>query len=96
MSNTSSNNDSEKASSSGGGLEWADGLVGYFKDIFNGLKSLVVGLRRTLYYFTHHKEIITQEYPDNRETMNLPERFKGEVVLLHDENNEHACTGCTA
>ena len=26
----------------------------------------------------------------------LPERFRGEVVMLHDENNEHACTGCTA
>ena len=45
----------------------------------------------------HHKrEGITEQYPDNRETMILPERFRGEVVMLHDENNEHACTGCTA
>ena len=29
-------------------------------------------------------------------TLNLPERFRGEVVMPHDENNEHACTGCTA
>jgi NADH-quinone oxidoreductase subunit I len=70
--------------------------VQYFKDIFSGIKSLLVGMRRTGYYFTHHKEIITQQYPDNSETLNLPERFKGEVVMLHDENNEHACTGCTA
>jgi NADH-quinone oxidoreductase subunit I len=28
--------------------------------------------------------------------MKLPERFRGEVVMSHDENNEHACTGCTA
>ena len=72
------------------------GLGSYIKEVFNGLKSLATGLRRTLYYFLHHKEIITQEYPDNRETLNLPERFKGEVVMPHDENNEHACTGCTA
>jgi len=26
----------------------------------------------------------------------LPERFRGEVVMPHDEKNEHACTGCTA
>ena len=26
---------------------------------------MLVGMRRTLYYFTHHKEIITQQYPDN-------------------------------
>jgi len=71
-------------------------IVKYIKDIWSGVKSLLIGMRRTGYYFMHHKEIITQQYPDNKETLNLPERFKGEVVLTHDENNEHACTGCTA
>ncbi len=69
-------------------------LVKYFKDIFGGVKSLLTGMRRTGYYFTHHKQIITQQYPE--EIPDLPERFKGEVVMPHDENNEHACTGCTA
>ncbi|HQR93519.1 MAG: NADH-quinone oxidoreductase subunit I [Bacteroidetes bacterium 24-39-8] len=68
----------------------------YFKDIYSALKSLLVGMRRTGYYFTHHKEIITQQYPDNRLELNLPERFRGEVVMTHDEANEHACTGCSA
>jgi NAD-dependent dihydropyrimidine dehydrogenase PreA subunit len=49
-----------------------------------------------MYYFTHHKEIITQQYPDNRDTLTLPERFKGEVVMPHNDKNEHRCTGCTA
>ena len=71
-------------------------IVKYIKEVFSGLKSLAIGLRRTLYYFTHHKEIITQQYPDNRDTLVFPDRFKGEVVMGHDENNEHACTGCTA
>jgi NADH-quinone oxidoreductase subunit I len=71
-------------------------LVKYIKDIFNGVKSLLKGMRRTGYYFTHHKEIITQQYPDNRDELKLADRFRGEVVLIHDENNEHACTGCTA
>ena len=71
-------------------------LKDYFTDIFLAIRSLLKGMRRTGYYFLHHKEIITQEYPDNRDTLNLPERFRGEVVLLHDEKNEHACTGCTA
>lgn len=69
-------------------------LTNYIKDIFNGVKSLLTGMRRTGYYFTHHKEIITQQYPEEKPI--LAERFKGEVVLIHDENNEHACTGCTA
>jgi NADH-quinone oxidoreductase subunit I len=68
----------------------------YFKDIYNAIKSLLVGMNRTGYYFTHHKEIITQQYPDNRLDLNLPERFRGEVVMTHDEVNEHACTGCSA
>jgi NADH-quinone oxidoreductase subunit I len=71
-------------------------LINYIKGIFAAVKSLLKGMRRTGYYFTHHKEIITQQYPDNRETLMLPERFKGEVVMTHDESNEHACTGCTA
>ncbi len=71
-------------------------LSNYFKEIFGAVKSALVGLRRTGYYFTHHKEIITQEYPDNRDTLQLAERFKGEVVMPHNESNEHRCTGCTA
>ena len=71
-------------------------ITDYIKDVFGAMKSLGTGLKRTLYYFTHHKEIITQQYPDNRATLVLPDRFKGEVVMPHDEKNEHRCTGCTA
>jgi NADH-quinone oxidoreductase subunit I len=71
-------------------------LKNYLLEVYNAVKSLLTGMRRTGYYFTHHKEIITQQYPDNRDTLTLPERFRGEVVMLHDESNEHACTGCTA
>jgi NADH-quinone oxidoreductase subunit I len=68
----------------------------YFLDIYHAVRSLLKGMKLTGYYFTHPKEIITEQYPDNRATLNLPERFRGEVVMLHDENNEHACTGCSA
>jgi NADH-quinone oxidoreductase subunit I len=71
-------------------------ITNYIKDVYNACKSLLIGMRRTGYYFTHHKEIITQQYPDNKATLELPERFRGEVIMTHDENNEHACTGCTA
>lgn len=71
-------------------------IVDYIKEVWGALKSLGTGMKRTGYYFTHHKEIITQQYPDNRDTLVLPERFKGEVVMPHNEQNEHRCTGCTA
>jgi NADH-quinone oxidoreductase subunit I len=72
-------------------------LKNYITDVINGVKSLWTGMKLTAGYALHHrKEKITQEYPDNRATLVLPERFRGEVVMIHDENNEHACTGCTA
>ena len=71
-------------------------LKDYIKDVFGAVKSMAKGMRRTGYYFTHHKEIITQQYPDNRAELVLPERFRGEVVMLHNDTNEHRCTGCTA
>lgn len=71
-------------------------LKEYISDVFGAMKSVATGMKRTLYYFTHHKEIITEQYPDNRDTLILAERFRGEVVMPHTESNEHRCTGCTA
>jgi NADH-quinone oxidoreductase subunit I len=71
-------------------------IIKYFKDIFWGLRSLATGMSVTGYYFTHPKEIITQQYPENKDTLKMFDRFRGEVVLIHDENNEHRCTGCSA
>ncbi|NCI47204.1 4Fe-4S binding protein [Sediminibacterium soli] len=68
----------------------------YIQNVYNGVTSLLKGMRKTGYYFFHPKEIITQQYPDNRSTLQLAERFRGEVVMPHDASNEHACTGCTA
>ena len=72
-------------------------LKEYISDVFKGVKI------PTDRHETHRlvctaswKEKITQQYPDNKDTLVLPERFRGEVVMIHDEHNEHACTGCTA
>ena len=46
-------------------------------------------------YFLHaRKGAITQQYPENRQTLQMIDRFRGEVIMPHDENNEHRCTGC--
>jgi len=71
-------------------------ITEYISDVFKATKSLLKGMRRTGYYFVHPKEIITEQYPDNRESLQIADRFRGEVVMPHDQNNEHACTGCTA
>lgn len=72
-------------------------IKNYISDVWGAVKSLATGMKLTGHYALHHKkEKITQQYPDNKDTLELPDRFRGEVVLIHDENNEHACTGCTA
>ena len=71
-------------------------LKEYFGTIYKSIKSLLVGMKVTGYYFTHLDEIKTEEYPDNRATLKMFDRFRGEVVMPHDENNEHRCTGCQA
>ena len=68
----------------------------YIAEIFNATRSLLKGMRRTGAYLVRPKEIITEQYPDNRQTLTMAERFRGEVIMPHDEKNEHACTGCTA
>jgi NADH-quinone oxidoreductase subunit I len=66
----------------------------YFKEIILGIVSLLKGMKVTGYYFVHPGKIVTQRYPENRDTLVMFDRFKGEVVMPHDENNQHSCTGC--
>jgi len=50
-------------------------LKSYIADVLGAIKSMAMGMKKTLYYFTHHKEIITQQYPDNRSTLVMADRF---------------------
>lgn len=45
-------------------------------------------------YFFSPGQIVTEQYPENRKTLKMAERFKGEVIMPHDENNQHRCNGC--
>ncbi len=66
----------------------------YFTDIFHGVKSLLAGLSVTGKYFFSPGSIVTQQYPENRKTLKMFDRFKGEIIMTHDKNNHHRCTGC--
>jgi NADH-quinone oxidoreductase subunit I len=37
---------------------------------------------------------VTQQYPENRRTLVISDRYRCELVMPHDDNNEHACTAC--
>jgi len=70
-------------------------IYNYCRNVINAFISLINGMRVTGYYISHPKQILTQQYPNNRATLYIPGRFKGRVILPHDENNEHKCTGCS-
>lgn len=65
---------------------------GYFGGLVAGVKSLAIGLRTTMREFFVPK--ITQQYPENRAELKMFDRFRGALVMPHDENNEHKCISC--
>ncbi|NDW08616.1 4Fe-4S binding protein [Dysgonomonas sp. 520] len=64
----------------------------YFSGMFKGIWSLLTGMSVTLKELFAKK--VTQQYPENRKTLEMSPRFKGVLIMPHDENNEHACTAC--
>lgn len=66
----------------------------YLQKIVTGLTSLLSGMGVTIGYFINPSRIITQQYPENRETLRMMERFRGHLTMLHDDKNRHRCTGC--
>lgn len=69
-------------------------VTDYFKDIFFGIRTLWAGMRITGKYFISPGEIVTQKYPENRDHLQMFDRYRGEVIMPHDLNNQHRCTGC--
>lgn len=64
----------------------------YFNSFFKGLFSLLKGMSITLREFFTPKT--TEEYPENRATLKMFDRFRGELVMPHNERNEHKCVAC--
>ena len=64
----------------------------YTSDLFKGIRSLLTGLSVTWKELWTKK--VTQQYPENRATLVISDRFRAELVMPHDDNNEHACTAC--
>jgi NADH-quinone oxidoreductase subunit I len=69
-------------------------IYNYLKEVLTGIWSLLKGMKVTGSYFFSPSKIVTQKYPDNRNKLVMFDRFKGEVIMPHNEKNEHKCTGC--
>ncbi len=66
----------------------------YLSTAIFALKSFWTGLKITLYYFVRPKTVITQQYPENRETLKMFDRYRHNLRLKYDEDDFHNCTGC--
>ena len=74
-------------------------FIKYISEIYSGVATLLRGMRITGKYFFSPRAIVTQQYPENRnkkgaKKLEMFDRFKGELIMPHNENNQHKCTGC--
>ncbi|MFV0471625.1 MAG: 4Fe-4S binding protein [Paludibacteraceae bacterium] len=64
----------------------------YISGIYTGVKSLLGGMQVTWKELWTKK--VTMQYPENRETLKISDRWRAVLIMPHDENNEHFCTAC--
>ena len=66
----------------------------YLKRCITGPWSLICGLSVTLKYFFNPKRIVTEQYPENRKTLKMHDRYRGRLEIIEDENGNNRCTAC--
>ena len=64
----------------------------YFSSLFKGLYSLIKGMEVTGKELVTKK--VTEQYPENRDSLQIPERFRATLQFVYDEEGYHKCTGC--
>ena len=65
-------------------------MGGYFSEIFNGSKSLLIGMGITFREF--FKPVVTVQYP--YQTIKMSARFRGHIELIADEDGKPKCVVC--
>ncbi len=66
----------------------------YLAKIGSGFVSLLQGMGVTISYFVRPDKIITQQYPENRASLTMMDRFRGHLIMNKDASDQHQCTGC--
>ena len=64
----------------------------YFSSLGYGIVSLLKGMQVTGKEFITPK--ITVKYPENRDTVKVPERFRAILELKYDAEGNHKCIAC--
>ena len=66
----------------------------YFKRCITGPWSLMCGLSVSLKYFFDPRRIVTEQYPENRKTLKMHNRFRGKLEMIEDADGNNRCTAC--
>ncbi len=64
----------------------------YFSSLGAGVVSLLKGMQVTGKEFITPK--ITERYPENRDTVKVPDRFRAILQLKYDAEGRHKCIAC--
>ena len=66
----------------------------YFKRCITGPWSLMCGLSVSLKYFFDPRRIVTEQYPENRKTLKMHDRYRGRLEMIEDADGNNLCTAC--
>ena len=66
--------------------------MSYIKGLFHGVGTLMTGMKVTLTEFFTPK--VTEQYPENRATLKMYDRFCGELTMPHDAEGRNKCIAC--
>ena len=66
----------------------------YLKRCVTGPWSLLCGLSVSLKYFFDPRRIVTEQYPENKKTLKMHERYRGRLEMIEDEEGNNHCTAC--
>lgn len=64
----------------------------YFSGLLSGVRSLATGLGVTMRELFTPK--VTEQYPENRAELKMFDRYRGRLIMPHNEKNEHKCVAC--
>ena len=64
----------------------------YFVSLFKGMHSLIKGMQVTGRELVTPK--VTEQYPENRDTLQIPDRFRATLRFIYDEDGRHKCIAC--
>lgn len=62
--------------------------------ILRAIVNLVKGLFITLWYFIRPSTVVTQQYPENRDTLEMFDRYRAQLRFIVEEDGYHRCTAC--